>query len=187
MTDGQPAALSLARLSMRKYGDGAIAGDELLDPVVLYEYLNHEVFSEFSERERAVMVCAAVTLLVTGDLANAIVDIPESGEILRELATKNRMLRRVSTDLHGRTWYSVQPLCSRHFCAKQSSGMFDQDRPCSTSAARAAEWQSPRPALHSRRCAWPLNRRQHGRLVESILRQRVTRFGMRRTRQRATR
>ncbi|HEY2642111.1 MAG TPA: AAA family ATPase, partial [Galbitalea sp.] len=167
MTDGWPAALSLARLSMRKYGDGPIAGDELLDPVVVYDYLNHEVFSEFSERERAVIVCAAVSPLITGDLANAIVDIPESGEILRELATKNRMLRRVSTDLHGRTWYSVQPLFAAFL--REIVRDVDPDR-LSALAARAAEWQS----LHGNSLAalkLAVNADNSG-LVETILRQR---------------
>jgi LuxR family transcriptional regulator, maltose regulon positive regulatory protein len=167
MTDGWPAALSLARLGMQKYGERAPASDELLDPAIVYDYLDHEVYSEFSERERAVIVCASVTPLITGDLVSAGVGIPDSGEVLRDLAMRNRMLRRVSTDLHGRTWYSVQPLFATFL--RETVRDADPER-LAELAARAAEWQS----LHGNSLAalkLAVNADNSG-LVESILRQR---------------
>jgi len=109
-SEGWPAALSLARLGVERSASTLDARIALLDSEVLHQYLQREVYADLSESDRATMHTLAVCPLVTADLANAMSDGLDSAHALRRLARNNPMLRRVSTDRHGRTWYRVQPL-----------------------------------------------------------------------------
>ena len=108
--EGWPAALCLARLGVERSEPSLDARLALLDSDVLHQYLQREVYRDLDSSDRAVMHTLAVCPLITADLANAMCDGLDSANALRRLARANPMLRRVSTDRHGRTWYRVQPL-----------------------------------------------------------------------------
>jgi len=108
--EGWPAALSLARLGVERSPSTLDSRLGLLDSDVMHQYLQREVYSDLDAADRATVHTLAVCPLITADLANAMCDGLDSAHSLRRLARNNPMLRRVSTDRHGRTWYRVQPL-----------------------------------------------------------------------------
>ena len=107
--EGWPAALSLSRLAVRRGTatlDARLGG---LDPDILYEYLQREVYADLDADSRAALLTLAVCPSVCADLVDAMSDGLDSALPLRRLARSNAMLRRVaSADDH--TWYRVQPL-----------------------------------------------------------------------------
>ena len=109
-SEGWPAALSLARLGVERSPSTLDAVISLFDSDVLHQYLQREVYADLTASDRATMHTLAVCPLITADLANAMSDGLDSANALRRLARNNPMLRRVSTDRNGRTWYRVQPL-----------------------------------------------------------------------------
>jgi LuxR family maltose regulon positive regulatory protein len=138
LAEGWPAALSLARLSVeRREQSESVA--TLLDPTLFHDYLQHQVYNDFTARERSVILTAAVTPLITGDLVGVATGVVGSGEVLRELAVRNRMLSRVSTDQHGRTWYRVQPLFAEFL--RETLRESEPDR-LPWMAEQAAQWHS---------------------------------------------
>ncbi|WP_213814918.1 AAA family ATPase [Glaciihabitans sp. dw_435] len=132
--EGWPAALSLAILNVE--ADVTEAG-AVPDPAFLHDYLWHEVYADLSDAERSVLQVAAVTPQVTGDLVMAARQVDGSGQILRDLAMRSLMLRRVSTDCEGRTWYRIQPLFGE-FVREIMRETAPDD--IAAIARRAAEW-----------------------------------------------
>ncbi|GAB3606122.1 hypothetical protein GCM10027413_15310 [Conyzicola nivalis] len=108
--EGWPAALSLAHAGVARSTGTLDARLGLLDPDVLHQYLQREVFDDLGPLDRSTMLTAGICPLVTASLANAVGTSLDSAHALRRLAGNNPMLRRVSTDELGRVWYRVQPL-----------------------------------------------------------------------------
>ena len=108
--EGWPAALSLAHSGVARSTGTLDTRLGVLDPDVLHQYLQREVYADLSPTDKSTMLTAAVCPLITASLANAIGVALDSAHALRRLATNNPMLRRASTDAEGRTWYRVQPL-----------------------------------------------------------------------------
>ena len=108
--EGWPAALSLAHSGVARSTGTLDARLGVLDPDVLHEYLQREVYDDLSPLDKSTMLTAGVCPLITASLANAIGSSLDSAHALRRLAQKNPMLRRASTDAEGRVWYRVQPL-----------------------------------------------------------------------------
>lgn len=108
--EGWPAALSLAHSGVARSTGTLDARLGLLDPDVMHQYLQREVYDDLSPLDKSTMLTAGVCPLVTANLANAIGVSLDSAHVLRRLAQNNPMLRRASTDAEGRIWYRVQPL-----------------------------------------------------------------------------
>jgi len=108
--EGWPAALSLAHSGVARSTGTLDARLGLLDPDVLHQYLQREVYDDLSPLDKSTMLTAGVCPLVTASLANAIGISLDSAHALRRLAQNNPMLRRAFTDAEGRVWYRVQPL-----------------------------------------------------------------------------
>ena len=108
--EGWPAALSLAHSSVDKAAGSLDARLGVLDPDVLHQYLQREVYDDLSPLDKSTMLAAGVCPLITASLANAIGLSLDSARALRRLAQNNPMLRRERTDAEGRVWYHVQPL-----------------------------------------------------------------------------
>ncbi|WP_411698466.1 LuxR C-terminal-related transcriptional regulator [Conyzicola sp.] len=109
-SDGWPAALSLAHAGVARSTGTLDTRLGLLDPDVVHQYLQREVFDDLSPLDQSTILTAGICPLVTASLANAVCTSLDSAHALRRLASNNPMLRRVSTDDRGRIWYRVQPL-----------------------------------------------------------------------------
>lgn len=137
-SEGWPAALSLSLIAVeRREGEDAAFGP--VDPVLLHDYLQREVFDDVPPDEKRVLLATAVCPLITADLANAINGSTDSGELLRRLALRNRMLRSISVDHRGRTWYRVQPLFREFLAHTLLEG---SNRARAGLIARAARWHA---------------------------------------------
>jgi len=138
-SDGWPAALSLALLSIERLDDPAVPAVDLLKPEILHDYLHEEVYRDLSDRERAVLLATAISPATTAELVTASIEEADSGTILRELAERNRLVHRSSTDGRGRVWYAVQPLFGaflRERLAERDPGKLSE------LVRRAAMWQA---------------------------------------------
>ncbi|GAB2448520.1 LuxR family maltose regulon positive regulatory protein [Conyzicola lurida] len=139
-TEGWPAALSLARLSVERTEPTPL--DERLgplDPRVLYDYLQQEVYGDLCPTDQATVLAAAVCPLITADLADAVCGTHDSAASLRRLARSNPMLHRVSTDRVGRTWYRTLPLFAA-FLREKAAELPDDS--LQAMVERAVEWHS---------------------------------------------
>ena len=138
-SDGWPAALSLALLSVERLDDPGVSPVDLLKPEILHDYLQEEVYRDLNDRERDVLLTTAISPLTTAELVAASIDETDSGTILRDLAERNRMVHRSSTDRRGRIWYGVQPLFGaflRERLAEREPGKLAE------LVRRAAVWQA---------------------------------------------
>jgi len=108
--EGWPAALSLAHSGVAQSTGTLDARLGVLDPDVLHQYLQREVYDDLTPLDKSTMLTAGVCPLITANLANTIGSTLDSAHSLRRLAQNNPMLRRAFTDSEGRVWYRVQPL-----------------------------------------------------------------------------
>ncbi len=137
MAGGWPAVLSLALLDVERGEPGKTITGNWTDPSILYDYLEHEIFAELPSDVRDVLLTLGISATMTADLANAIRETADSAEVLRALATHNQIVRRVSTDAAGRTWYDVKPPFGQFLREKIRESHPDTLRAMIT---RAAEW-----------------------------------------------
>jgi LuxR family maltose regulon positive regulatory protein len=107
-TEGWPAGLYLAALYLREGGSLAKAavsfgGDDRL----VSEYMESEFLARISRSQRAFLTRAAVLERMSGPLCEAVLELPEAGEILAGLARSNLLL--VPLDRRGE-WYRYHHL-----------------------------------------------------------------------------
>ncbi|PRY67249.1 LuxR family maltose regulon positive regulatory protein [Glaciihabitans tibetensis] len=153
-SEGWPAVLGLA-LPEVALPQGAIPTDvpaasarELLDPDVLYEYFQREIFDQVDPQDQPTLFAFAICPVLSADLADAILQQESSAISLRRLARNNPMLRRTSTDSNGRSWYRVNPLYAEFLREKLISsqpGLLR--RGGAIAVAWHLEWGDPRAAL----------------------------------------
>jgi len=135
--EGWPAALSLAHSGVARSTGTLDARLGVLDPDVLHQYLQREVYDDLGPVDQSTMLTAGVCPLVTASLANAIGVALDSANALRRLSANNPMLRRAFTDADGRIWYRVQPLF-RSFLREKLVELSPDALPRMTD--RAARW-----------------------------------------------
>ncbi|MEJ2863801.1 LuxR C-terminal-related transcriptional regulator [Actinomycetospora flava] len=110
-TEGWPAALRLAALSLRTAPDPtAFVRDFAGDDRSVADYLVDEVLTRLSEREYRVLVATSVRRVVAVDAAVALTDDPGAGDVLAELAAGGGMLTPL--DRHGRLFHTHELLRS---------------------------------------------------------------------------
>jgi LuxR family maltose regulon positive regulatory protein len=105
-TEGWPAGLSLAALSMRAHGAkraAAFSGADLL----VSDYLESEVLAEVSLAERRFLTRTAVLKRLSGPLCDAVLEVSGSAATLESLARANLFL--VPLDRDGE-WYRYHHL-----------------------------------------------------------------------------
>ena len=136
-SEGWPAALSLARAAQARSTKVVDARHGMLDPDVLHQYLQREVYNDLTPLDKSTMLTAGVCPLITASLANDIGVALDSAHALRRLARNNPMLRRAFTDSEGRIWYRVQPLF-RAFLREKLTELSPDALPQMTE--RAARW-----------------------------------------------
>jgi LuxR family maltose regulon positive regulatory protein len=163
--EGWPAALSLAHSGVARSTGTLDARLGVLDPDVMHQYLQREVYDDLTPLDKSTMLTAGVCPLITASLANAIGLSLDSAHALRRLAQNNPMLRRAFTDAEGRVWYRVQPLF-HGFLREKLAELSPAALPQMTD--RAANWHmvhgDPTVALQLALGA------ENGELVDTVLR-----------------
>ena len=107
-TEGWPAGLYLAALSLRQGGPVASAAVSFGgDDRFVSEYMESEFLSRISRRQRAFLTHTAVLERMSGPLCEAVLDLPGSAATLADLARSNLLL--VPLDRRG-DWYRYHHL-----------------------------------------------------------------------------
>lgn len=110
-TEGWPAALRLAALSLRTAPDpAAFVRDFAGDDRSVADYLVDEVLTRLSAREYRVLVATSVRRVVAVDAAVMLTGDPGAADVLTELATGGGMLTPI--DRHGRQFHTHELLRS---------------------------------------------------------------------------
>jgi LuxR family maltose regulon positive regulatory protein len=149
-TEGWPAALYLAALSLRDAPDPtraarAFAGDH----AAVAAYLREEVLDEMSDGDREFLLRASVLGRLTGPSCDAVLERDDSGQRLAAAAAANLLL--VPLDPAHRT-YRWHPLLREML-----------------SAELRRLWPREETELHRRACTWHLAAGERERAVEHAL------------------
>ncbi len=132
-TEGWPAALSLAALSIRA-GDVTPTRPFSGADRLMGDYLRSEVLDGVSRPQRRLLVLTSILDRVTGPLADAVVGGTSATRLLEQL--HHGALLGLSTDHEG-GWYRFHPLVRQQLEAELRA---DGVEPVPRLHARAAEW-----------------------------------------------
>ncbi|MGW6197994.1 LuxR C-terminal-related transcriptional regulator [Kribbella sp. NPDC055110] len=107
-TEGWPAGLQLAALTLRGSGPEVLAPDRVLDADRhLFDYFTDEVFPTLAPPQRELMVRSAPLELLSGSLCDAALDVQGSAAVLAELEAADLFM--VALD-RKREWYRCHRL-----------------------------------------------------------------------------
>ena len=107
-TEGWPAGLYLAALYLREGGSlGTAAVSFGGDDRLVSQYIESELLTRISQRQRVFLTRTAVLERMSGPLCEAVLELPGSGGTLAELAQSNLLL--VPLDRRGQ-WYRYHHL-----------------------------------------------------------------------------
>ena len=110
-TEGWPAALRLATLSLRTAPDpAAFVADFAGHDRSVADYLVDEVLTRLSEREYRVLVATSIRRVVSADAATALTGDPHAADVLADLAAGSGMLTPL--DRHGGQFHTHELLRS---------------------------------------------------------------------------
>ena len=120
-TEGWPVGLYLAALYLREGGPlGSAAVSFGGDDQLVSEYMESEFLARISARQRVFLTRTAVLERMSGPLCEAVLDLPGSAAILRDLERSNMLL--VPLDRRGE-WYRYHhlfPTCCWRSCTATS-------------------------------------------------------------------
>ncbi|WP_232850595.1 serine/threonine-protein kinase [Nocardia acididurans] len=116
-TDGWPAAIQLASLSLRNAGGDA---DQLIarlsgDNKAIREYLAEHVLDALEPRMLEFLSAIAVPERVNASLAEALTGETEAVDLLEQAEQRELFVHRLSEDS---TWYRMQPMVAEHLRAR---------------------------------------------------------------------
>ena len=106
-TEGWPAGIYLAALSMKGRDPHAFVSSLRGSSRYIVDLLTEEVLATFAEEERRFMVLTSVLERMSGPLCDEVLEMEGSGKLLRELAHSNLLV--VPLD-DGRRWYRYHRL-----------------------------------------------------------------------------
>jgi LuxR family maltose regulon positive regulatory protein len=134
-TEGWPAALYLAALSLRGQADVAAALDRFggADRGIA-EYVRDEILSTLTSAQRALLIDSSILDQLCGALCDAVLERTDAGRVLRTLASRNLTLLPLGG---GSGWYRCHSLVRDALRAELELG--DADR-IARLHARASRW-----------------------------------------------